>query len=250
MKKILFLALLLFAAPAFGAVSVGPPVTYNSDVSGAANDYNITVDVGSSSDRVLYVFIGEAGDSTSIGFPTVTFNSDAMTRIEDNVSVPQGLGVSAWRLINPDAGSHTLTIDWSGAGTVPVFVSAIPLSGVDQVTPNDTPTEANGSGSPASNNVTSASGDLVIDVIMSAGTGGGWTLAVGADQTAHTLFSGTTLNGSARNFGVSTEAGAATTTMSWTGSQMGNWRWIGLNVNAASGGGGGSTLRHRRVVTP
>ena len=74
------------------------------------------------------------------------------------------------RVINPASGTQTASMTWTGA--VQANVGVITASGVDQTTPMNNGTGANGAATPSSLSVTTAAGDLTVAVLINdtAGT--------------------------------------------------------------------------------
>lgn len=242
MKRIfltLAVVLLLTGRALAAPTVVGTPAIDNSN----ANIHTMSCDAGSSANRVLYAFV--LNDGTALA-SLPTYNGVATTAVdsESNASAKVWL----YRLINPASGSNTLSVDHTGTGTVPNVIGCIAVDGTNQTTPNDTPVKHNGSGGAITHDVTSETGDLVLDFIYAGGTSVNWQLVAGSGQTEH-IDSGVaaTVGGSARSWGVSAEAGAATVTMSWTPTNTTAWAHISINVNAVGGGGGGGTVRHRVI---
>jgi len=193
------------------------------------------------SNRALLVGIG-CTDSVPAQASAVKFGSTAgtggasLTKIAE-LTAQSYVRVELWRLIAPANSAGTVWAQW-GASAFSGFIGAMALADVDQTTPFGTPATANGNGTGAGTvNVTSATGKLVIDFMYRlAGL-----QSVGAGQTQAIQVNG--IGGEASGC-MSSEAGATTTTMSWTDLGFGsvsNWEWVmaGVSVNEVGGGGGG-----------
>lgn len=130
-------------------------------------------------------------------------------------------------IIDPPTAASDVVVDWPSANTGPYFVAS--YNGVDQSDPTGDIQVASGSGTTATINISSASGDMVVDMAV---TFGGY-VSTGADQTKE----GGTLNGGVYEAIASREAGAATTTMSWG---VGNAAWdiMGMSINQVAAAGG------------
>ncbi len=184
--------------------------------------------VGSGSNRLLLVGIGQ-GDSAAT-LTSVTWDqggtNQAMTRIAGRT---QGGGpdtrIELWKLVAPTPGAKTLRI--VSPSSVGMAVGIVAYTGVDQTTPNDAPVTAGGSpGSSPSVVVPSAAGELVVDAVSSKVDLSNKN--PGPGQTERYEGSG----GNEIVFG-SEEAGAASVTMSWTGS-FEEWAQIGVSLNPAN----------------
>lgn len=154
------------------------------------------------SNRVLIVQISHA----SIALVTVTgvtYNGVAMTSAGSPVNnAGNNRGLSTFYLIGPDTGTNNIVVSTNVSSGV--NCGAISLTGGNAVNNYTTGT---GGGSP-SINVTSAVGNMVVDHVTCQPANGG-ALTAGAGQTAR-------YDIDSHRSGGSTEAGAATTTMSWT----------------------------------
>lgn len=118
-----------------------------------------------------------------------------------------GYGADVWRIINPASGTPTVVITLTGP--CEAWATGVEVEDVHQTTPVRplSVQTAGGAANPLSVSVPSAVGDLVFDFI--AGDSGSRT--VGAGQTQY-------VNNSASDWqGASTEPGASTVTMSWSG---------------------------------
>lgn len=155
----------------------------------------------------------------------MTFNGAALTQGPVATSGNGRSGI--WYLPLGSSGAATtanVVVTYSQAY---IFdVTAVTLQNVDQTTPISGATF----GSTASLNVTSAAGDLVIDAI----SGFGSSVAIGAGQTL-LANNNNILLGSDPDTGTSTNAGAASVTMAWTGYTPSTISHVGLNFRQASG---------------
>jgi hypothetical protein len=180
-------------------------------------------------DRVLLV--GVVTDSTATS-PSVTYNGVSMTLIAETASFTiDGLttDVSLFRLVAPATGANNVVVT---GGLCTAYARS--YTGVDQTTPVEN--GAATTGATVSQNIGSATGDLVVDVI-----GYHWAEApaAGANQTAFAAQEGnnSTIRGSS-------EPGAASVTMSWGTVGTVNAGQVAVNVKAAGGGGGAATGRN------
>ena len=147
---------------------------------------------------------------------SVAYNGAAMTMVTGG-SVKASSGgtsvyASLWYLVNPSTGSAYDAVILMTAAAI-IAAGAVSYSGVNTSAPLGTAvTQANTTVSVITKDASSATGEMVIDVVGWRQSGG--TLTVGADQTE--AVNGGTTQG--RRVGMSDEPGAATVTMSWTAS--------------------------------
>lgn len=185
-----------------------------------------------------YLVVAVASHITdAAGNPTgVTYNAVSMTKIAER-AYSSSNGVTLWGLVAPAAGANNVVVSWGSGTANPRSAGALSFSGVDASTPVGTPTDGGSAGSSApSIAVASASGELVVDAVCiwqdsaTATTG-----TVGADQTERVQVGYTV----ARKLLVSTEAGATTTTMSWSLDNSCRTRHAGIALKPAAATGGG-----------
>lgn len=182
----------------------------------------------SGSNRLLKVDIAyyDSGDTVS----AVTYNGDAMTVIPSSTVSNGQYTVTSYGLIAPDLGSNTISVTFTGA----VFdfgAGAISWADADQTTPFGTAVTATGTSATPSVNVSSASGEIVADALVIVHGG---TLTVDGSQSQRY----NAIAGGFIKYAGSTEAGASTTTMSWSNSTSQAWAIVGVPVKPVSGGGG------------
>lgn len=186
------------------------------------------------SDRVLLVAVLFNRSTNSPTISSVTFGGTPLTQVGwTNTPI---IAVGFYRLIAPTAGAANVVATLSAVADVAV-VQAWALSGVDQTTPASGFTIDSGSNSADSFSVTSATGDMVFAAWTTANnflTFGAGTQDLADGSSGSTVFY-------ARHY-----TGAASVSISWTGSGSNFWVAAGLNIKA-SAGGGGSTIRHRVI---
>lgn len=180
-----------------------------TSVGAAVSASSVTVShTVSGSNRLLIVFAN--GEIFGETFTGVTYNGVAMTEIRQ-AAVATFWRHSAWYLIAPATGTANIVATLSGTVDRPAL-QAISLTGVDQTTPIGTYGEQiTASGTAKTVNVSSASGELVIDCLFTTGAAG-WGLTPGSGQTAEI----SEHEHSSMASRISSEAGASTVTMSWT----------------------------------
>lgn len=174
----------------------------------------------------------------SVTIDTVTHNGDSATAISASAEDTTGsTRLRTFYRIAPDAGVG-LTVTATMSGDQPAEVIAVVLQDVNQSTPyeNESTHDPESGETSGSQNVTSASGDLVLDFYgLGHSTGADdQTVTQGAGQT---MIENDTEVDNLRFFS-STEAGAATVTMShsWSPNNM-NSLGRAYNINALSAGG-------------
>ena len=131
---------------------------------------------------------------------------------------------------NPASGAQTVAGSWTGGAHYPIG-NSITVTGSDTATCFSNTASASGSGTAITVACTSAVGELVMDTVTH---NSGSTISGGAGQTERWNATNSGLRGAG-----STEAGAATVTMSWTGGAAGAWVQTAASFKDASAGGGG-----------
>mgnify|MGYP005608499671 FL=1 len=183
------------------------------------------------SDRVLLVGISyyDSGDTVS----AITYNSVAMTVVPSSTVSNGQYTVSFYRLIAPATGSNTVSVTFTG-NVFDFKAGSVSFTGADQTTPLGTAVTATGSSTTPSVTVTSATGEIVLDTLVIVHSG---TLTVDGSQAQR--WNGTGGFGFIKGGG-STEAGASSTTMSWSNSTSQDWAVVGVPVKPVAAA---STLR-------
>ncbi len=203
----------------------------------------ISVDAGAGSDRCMLAFdcIPHTAAITSL-----TYNGVTMTHVTGATS---GNTVAIYRALNPATGAHNLVAD-HGVSNNEFMIAGVPLSGVDQGTPNRTPpTPATGTGGTTTVTATSATGDLVIDGSIRAPTGAGMTYTIDGSQT--NIFTTEITPNTFYWVGISSKAGAASVVMNWTSNQGGAWYHSAVSMipaGAAPPATGGASSKITRGI--
>jgi hypothetical protein len=198
------------------------------------------------SDRILMggIFSGAGTpvDPTSMKWGGSTGTD--LTKRGATVDIGLFCKLSQYSLVAPTAGSNTLYGSW-GSNQDETAIGGPSYTGVDQTTPHGTQASATGSATDptATVDVTSASGELVVDVAAGQAFLGGIGMTAGASQVARVEIDDVGAAG-VECFGMSEEAGAATVTMSWAmvGTTM-DWGIIGIPLKPATGGGAASVFK-------
>jgi len=175
-------------------------------------------------DRLLFAGAGNSS-GTIATVSGITFNSVAMTVVFSLTDDAPAARSSLYRMVNPPTGSLTVAVTYS-ATQDEVGGASCSFTGVDQVTPIDTPATNFGTTSPATVAVTSATGDLVVDCVYWVRT----AITVGALQTSRQEQENI---GGFSSLGMSTEPGGATITMSWTSTNA-RWATGGVSINPST----------------
>ena len=178
--------------------------------------------VSSGSDRILIVSVATRDKNGGV-VSSVTYGGTSLTKIAADSS--SKTHVEMWYLKAPAVGMADIVVTLTSIENF--TAGATTLYGVDQATPYGSLTTGNGSGNP-SLTVASAAGELVVDAVADLDVD---SSAVGAGQSA--LWVQT--NGTASNDawgGSSTEAGAASVTMSWAtnGASAGEWAAVAVSL--------------------
>jgi len=203
--QMLYLALAPRAAPSVCAVAVDS--TSHTFANSATHTWSHTV--GAGSNRVLVVGVSNRDGTRTVS--TVTYGGVALTRIGLQNGAGTANRVELWRLIAPATGTANIIVTLSGS--TETVAGAVSYTGVDQTTPFGTFASASGTSTAPSVAVTSASGEVVMDVVAANGDSDGATVGTGQTQRWND-FTGT--GGGDIHGAGSTEPGAASVTMAWT----------------------------------
>jgi hypothetical protein len=191
------------------------------------------------SDRLLIVALCVQSGASS---PTATYNGTSMTLVDSITST--WVHTYMFRLIAPTTGANNVALSWTGSDAA--IGLATSYTGVDQTTPLGTSATASGTSTAVTVDVSSASGELVVDAVAYDQNCGGQTITVGASQTERLNI--LTVSACGITAGMSTESGAGATTMSWTGSDSQNWTTVGvpLKPSGATGSAASQLEPHRK----
>ena len=158
----------------------------------------------------------------------VSYNDVFLTQLVNHTEAGDNAQVELWYLLDPDTGAHDVVVNQSAANDI--IGGATSWTDVDQATPFGPTAVANGTTDTATVDVTSASNEVVVDVVaaldsasptVGPGQDERWNLALGA------------LDG-----GGSTEDGGGTVTMNWTLSGASGWAIAGVSLKGGGAGGG------------
>lgn len=137
-----------------------------------------------------------------------------------------------YALVAPATGTQTMQVNLSSNASE-IGIGVVPLTGVDQTTPMGTQTNAGGSSSTASTTVTTATGEVIVDVV----DGCGETLTAGANQTER--WSQVSAKGSTQN-------GVDGGVMSWALGASSCWSIIAVPIKPAAAAVIGDYFLRRR----
>jgi len=239
MKHLLLtLCLLLLASPAWAVLARDADCQNLKAAAGTTLDLTCTA-TGTTTDGLLWLgcAVTTSGATTITGANWDQGGTPVALIQHVTLDATPSLRLDIWYLKLPSTGTKTLRVTTS-AGQI-TMCHAVTYTGVDQTTPLGTAvTHDLVSGTELTVNVTSAAGNLVLEISgyvdspLTQTLGGGQTL-IGTEQAD---------DPGNREERVSEEAGAGTVTMNetWTGALGG--AMIGVSVNAAA-----ST---RRAVAP
>lgn len=225
-------------------------VTYDNDNEATANDAtSITIGaftVGNNANRCMLVGCASY-DGTVAESAISSISHNGSTTGWASVITELGPGAtndraSIWRKVAPDAVNATVVVTMGGTCSE-IGANALSVYDVDQTTPIGTPASAEGTtSSPATVNVSSATGEMVYDAVYQYGglTGTG---TEGAGQTPRANAIVRTYAGARTLFFASTEPGAPTVTMSWALSSPSEWVIVACPIKATAAAAGHPTLK-------
>lgn len=214
------------------AIAVDTTAKAAAKVNGASISWTHTL--GVTADAIVVFFYVTALTNPASGHPNVTVDSVDCGAPQVNRTWTFGTdnNIFLYILTAPHTGSVTVQVSITdGLG---LYGGSVSLIGVKQTTPVSHTASADdggAGGSPATVNVSSASGELVIDGAYSKHGTGDMT----ANQTQQWQFPG---DGTGQEtWGQETAGGAASVTMSWAlPGLVDTWGIVGMSITPASGG--------------
>lgn len=217
-------------AVAFGAA------TTDGTAAGAPEATRTFSHTCSGSQRLLIVSVCNDEDGSAVNVSSITYAGVALT--QRITATRSNFGrASLWYLVNPASGANNVIVTLASAQEW--TAAAVSFTGVNQTTPLGTAASANGFGSTASVNVSSASDELVYDTVN---VNGPVTLTAGASQTSRWTREASTSSTVVVDSGGSTETGAATTTMSWGVSPADDWVIVAVPIREHTGTSGSMSV--------
>ncbi len=209
-------------------------ITHASSTSNSATNPFSSVTVshttGTGSNRLMLVGITYEDDNTSgMSVSGVTYAGNALSFVGRRTSSQEAVS-EIWSLINPPSGTADVVVSVSGASTGDsLLVGASTFTGVHQTAPLGTFSSNSGTNSSPTVTVAAATGDLIYDVIAADD---GRTATVGSGQTQR--WNARTESGEDGVRGASsTEAGAASVTMSWSLNVSDAWAICAVPIKPA-----------------
>ncbi len=185
----------------------------NSSNSGTNNGSSLTWSHTNTAGDFMVVTVTTKDKSIS----SVTYNGVGLTQAGTITS--NSMRVALFYLVAPATGAHNVVV--TASGSTEIDAGAETYIGVDQATPVGAAVTASNQSATATVTVVSAAGELVVDAVGVIQT----TVTVGAGQTQrHNRVGTNNANGS------STEAGAASVTMSWTLPTSKYWGIVALGM--------------------
>jgi prepilin-type N-terminal cleavage/methylation domain-containing protein len=197
--------------------------------SDTASSMTVSHATGSGSDRLMLVGISynNSGDETVTG---VTYNGTALTQVGERNNLDDAQ-VYIYSLVAPESGTHNVVINFSSALDEGAIAGVMTFTGVDQSTPLGTFASSTGDDStPATVNISSASGELVFGVVSSEYE----ALTASSGQNQHWNMS---ISGEGTNGAGGTDAGAPTVPMSWSlDPSYNHWAIGGVSIKPSGSG--------------
>ncbi|HUT87703.1 MAG TPA: hypothetical protein VMX15_06435 [Candidatus Heimdallarchaeota archaeon] len=183
---------------------------------GTADPPTISFTVSSNANRYLKVDVVMGLGSAAAGTCTVAWNGTSVPLVKDSgASANDQARALIFGLVAPESGTYNIVLTLGGTYEKEAVAAAIMVyKDVDQTTPIGTAVSALFDGVDPTVDVTSATGETVVDCMSMRGNGS--LPVVGASQTERANASDNFAFGW---IGSSEEAGATTVTMSWSGSE-------------------------------
>ena len=167
--------------------------------------------VGAASNRYLCVFLGR-GTGFGTAPTSVTFGGVAMSLLATQQNASWGTETFVYGLMAPASGAGTVAVNWGV--TTRGGIAAVSFANTNQTTAYGTIATSQ-AGTPTV--VASSIAGLVVD-FFDTDTGDSYPLVADSGQTVLVNFVGSSgANTAAQGIGISTEKGASSVTMSWTG---------------------------------
>jgi len=164
----------------------------------------------------------------SVNVTGITYNGVALGVLGTQVA-DTGVHVELWGLKNPASGSHNVVVSFDGSNDV--GAGSMTFDGVHQTTPTGTfvgnDSDAGGSTTTPSVTLSSAAGEVVVDVL---GQNFGASMTAGGGQTDRWNQGGSQLFDTGAG---STKAGASSVTMQWTLDSAQQWTIAAIPLKPA-----------------
>lgn len=195
-----------------------------SPFSFASNAGTVTGTVTNNPNRILIGFWAIRGSVANVGTLSMSWDSVAMTAIGTLFELA---GASTYQmqlfgLKAPNTGNKTLSSAWTGGGNSDVALGAVSLYNCDQTTGWSTNGTDTATGTAASSDVTTVSGDMAV-VGHVNDNASSTTINVGSSAWIETALNGNYAQGYAA-------ASGTTTTVSWTLGNSKAWGHVKVRV--------------------
>ena len=188
---------------AISATAASIAIDASNTVTGLVTPFSVSHTTGTGANRLMLVGISQKNRTVT----GVTYGSTALTLVGEN-NINGNARIAIYMLVNPPSGTANVGVTFSSAPDKGAVVNVTTYTGVNQTTPIGIFATQEDNTTNPSVNVTSASGELVYDVVSIRNQ----PVTVTAGQTERwNMSSGSEINGAG-----STEPGAVTTTMNWT----------------------------------
>ena len=205
-------------------IELDDQVSTDSAVNGTTLTASLTV--ASNSNRILIVSANAYASSPTI--TGITFGAQALTQGNTEIYLADGRA-DLWYLINPNVGTYTITVTWSGTAGRRTM-GGYSFYNVDQSSPIGVTDSTTGSLSPAGGTITPTTiGSMIIDSIM-------WTTGSAASLSltaGYCIFIGGSDRVGGSQFSL-TPTISVSNTMNYTNSAAdGTWAWCSMEVKRA-----------------
>lgn len=203
------------------ATAAGVLIDASNTVTGLGTPVTISHTTGTGANRLMLVGISQKNRTVT----SVTYGGTPLTLVGDN-NINANARIAIFYLLNPPSGTASVQVNFSSAPDMGAVVNVTTYTGVNQSMPLGTFVSNQAQSATPSLTVTSATGELVYDVISirngnstpAAGQTQGWNINSGSEMTG----------------AGSTKAGAASTVMSWTNSGNLNWAMGAVAIKPAA----------------
>ncbi|OGO31545.1 MAG: hypothetical protein A2Z29_10745 [Chloroflexi bacterium RBG_16_56_11] len=183
---------------------------------------------GSGNNRLMLISTYAKG-GTLYNVSSVTYNGQPAQYVGRDSNGGNGIITEIWKLVAPTSGTYNVVVTWAGEHNYGCVVGVITFTGVNQTTPLGTAVTANGDSQLATVNVSSSTDELVFDATGQDNKDVTSDMTPGANQTQQWQV----LSPSYAKGAASTEAGAATVTMSWSWTTDTEWAIVAVPVKPA-----------------
>jgi hypothetical protein len=219
-----------------GGASITVGSTASNSYTNGSDPITFSYTVAAGSDRLLFVVVGHGGNPiANCSITSVTYNGDSLTEAWD-VDDANWTRNEGWYMVAPDVGTANIVVDIDNSfNCFQQAIGATTFTGVNQVTPIDTPnTNSSSANNTPSVTISSAVGDVVIAGV-STDSEGGITEGGSLLWEIEALVTDT-------SFGAQYYSGASSVNATWTAVQNG-WAAGGVSLNPAGGSSGSVKFR-------